>query len=104
MKRHAVTNDDLAAFLERMKLRESYRNLADIEILQLERDKANFFLSSYVGLSLFVALFTGTHQLAIYSFPFLIVLFFGALFFMKRERRLDDFIVFLISRHDSSKS
>jgi hypothetical protein len=100
MKPVAVTNDDLGLFVSRKRKSEVYRHSSEVEILQLERDKMDFFFACYFGFSLCVAFYLGVNHLLIWPHvPWLLILWFIGYFLSRKNRRLDGFLSLLASRN-----
>jgi hypothetical protein len=91
-----ATNDDLLTFLARKKKTEVYRCSTDLEILARERSKAGYLLAIYIMFAVVASYQIGARASGLgFVIP---VLFIGAWLLMRRQRRLDDFIVLEMTR------
>jgi hypothetical protein len=94
-----VTNDDLGAHLAAKRRSEVYRHASDLEILQRERSKMEYFLACYVGVALCIAFAIGAHPIHVGIFiPWLLILWYGAFILIRKGRKLDGYFGLLASR------
>jgi hypothetical protein len=98
MTDQTTTNDDLASYLARKRRSETFREMNDVEIVQNGRTKIEFFFAIYIALALCVAYTFGERMASLHYFLPLPLLYFGALFFFRRLRRMSTFLALLAAR------
>ena len=101
MKPLPVTNGDLAAFLASKTKKEVYRGFSAFEILAREREIWRFWIYAYA-----VFAYLAGMTLTKFGDPkfgsFVILIPVPLSFLFQRQRRLDDFIVFFLTRNSSA--